>query len=132
MNYEAYFVKQFIVRSRRDRLLYELQSRRKRRDGIGRFCHDTENLIDNSKLIVSGSHLTAYDFEKCLGNRKCYVIAYHAELDGLSCYLREALEKVLDNGMAAVIIGEDFAIIETEQEQGSAVKYLLKEKTSGI
>ena len=37
----------------------------------------------------------------------------------------EAIKKVIGNGMAAIIINRGIAIIETEQECGTAVKYVL-------
>lgn len=120
MNYELYFVENFIVKSRKSRLLYELQNPRKRRNGISRFCHDAENLLDMRKICP------IQDFERLLGNPECDIIAYQSELDNLHCNLKQALKLVLGNGMAAVIIGKDFAIVETEQIQGTPVRYFLK------
>ena len=37
--FEEYLVQTFIKRSRRERLLYELTSKKKRHDGLERFCH---------------------------------------------------------------------------------------------
>ena len=37
----------------------------------------------------------------------------------------EAIKKVIGNGMAAIIINSGIAIIETEQECGTVVKYVL-------
>lgn len=36
---EKHFVQTFIRRNRRERLLYELTTPKKRMDGVSRFCH---------------------------------------------------------------------------------------------
>ncbi|MDE5769540.1 MAG: hypothetical protein K2H82_09165 [Oscillospiraceae bacterium] len=120
MNYESYFIKNFIVRSRQERLQYELQSMKKRQYGIGRFCHYAEDWLDMSKICKTE------DFAILKENPECYVIAYQPELDKLQCSLKHALELVLGNGMAAVIVGVGFAVVETEQVQGTPVRYFLK------
>ncbi|MDE6776822.1 MAG: hypothetical protein K2J25_02695 [Oscillospiraceae bacterium] len=120
MNYELFFIKNFIIKSRQDRLLYELQNLKKRQDCLGRFCHYAENLLDMQKICHT------QDFEKILGNPECYIMAYHQELDKLTCNLKQALKLVLGNGMSAVIIGKNFAIVETEQLQGTPDRYFLK------
>ncbi|MDE6658429.1 MAG: hypothetical protein K2J88_07605 [Oscillospiraceae bacterium] len=120
MNYELFFIKNFIVKSRQDRLLYELQNSKKRQNCIGRFCHHAEYLLDMHKICDT------QDFEKILGNPECYIMAYHQELDKLTCNLKQALKLVLGNGMSAIIIGENFAIVETEQLQGTPDRYFLK------
>ncbi|MDE6708690.1 MAG: hypothetical protein K2K06_11730 [Oscillospiraceae bacterium] len=120
MNYELFFVKNFIIKSKRDRLLYELQNSKKRQDCLGRFCHHAEDLLDMQKICDT------QDFEKILGNPECYIMAYHQELDKLTCNLKQALKLVLSNGMSAIIIGKNFAIVETEQLQGTPDRYFLK------
>ena len=120
MNYELFFVKNFIIKSKQDRLLYELQNSKKRQDCLGRFCHHAEDLLDMQKICDT------QDFEKILGNPECYIMAYHQELDKLTCNLKQALKLVLSNGMSAIIIGKNFAIVETEQLQGTPDRYFLK------
>ncbi|MBD5143452.1 MAG: hypothetical protein HDT22_07580 [Ruminococcus sp.] len=120
MNYELFFVKNFIINSKQDRLLYELQNSKKRQDCLGRFCHHAEDLLDMQKICDT------QDFEKILGNPECYIMAYHQELDKLTCNLKQALKLVLSNGMSAIIIGKNFAIVETEQLQGTPDRYFLK------
>lgn len=120
MNYESYFIKNFIVRSRQERLQYELKSMKKRQYGIGRFCHHAEDWLDMSKICKTE------DFTALTENPKCYVIAYQPELDKLQCSLKHALKLVLGNSMAAVIVGDGFAVVETEQMQGIPVRYFLK------
>ena len=48
---EQRFVRLFIQKSRKDRLLYELTTPEKRYDGISRFCHQTKELLAASKVL---------------------------------------------------------------------------------
>lgn len=55
----------------------------------------------------------------------CYIIAYQKELDKKYVSFEDALGLVLGNGMAAIIICNDFAVIETEQYSGTPFRYIL-------
>ena len=124
---EENFVKSYIIKNRRERLLFELWGK-KRSDGICRFCHGADTLIDASKIKLKGQYISTE-----LGNivataksRKCYVISFFEELDGKEFNKDEVLELILGCGMPSIAVFDDFAIIETEQEQGPAIKYLLQ------
>ena len=124
---EERFVKNYIVSARRDRLLFEL-SGKKRRDGIGRFCHHADELLMKSKIISQGQYIDD-DIQRTLsasGNKNCYVISMYEELDGKEFGKAEALELIIGRGMPSIAIFDDFAIVETEQESGPAVKYLMR------
>ena len=124
---EESFVNSYIIKSKRERLLYELCGK-KRRDGIDRFSHNTDTLLIESKIKLKGQHISK-DLQdivtksKC---HKCYVISYFEELDGKEFNKDEALNRILGCGMPSIVISDDFAIIQTEQEQGPAIKYLLQ------
>lgn len=128
VEYENIFIEQFIVNERRERLRYELNGK-KRRDALSRFCHNSENFLMMNKVIYSGTKISKDDLiklakEKCK-NKSCYIIAYNNDIDGIVCGFEEAVEKVVGNGMAAIIISDGFAVVETEQCFGSAQKYVL-------
>ena len=55
----------------------------------------------------------------------CYIIAYNEEIDRKSCTLNEALNLVLGNGMAGIIICDDLVVIETERCIGTPMRYIL-------
>ena len=54
---EQHFVKKFIRKSRRERLLYELTTPEKRYGGVSRFCHTAKDLLDPSGIIMEGEDL---------------------------------------------------------------------------
>lgn len=119
-DYELFFIENFIIKSKRNRLFYELRNSKKRQNCLGRFCHHAEDLLDMQKICDT------QDFEKILGNPECYILAYNSELDKSQCNLKQALKLVLGNGMSAIIIGKNFAIIETEQCYSMPIRYFLK------
>lgn len=125
---EKAFVQQFVVKEKRDRLLYEL-SGKKRRNGIGRFCHNAEDMLLQAKIIARGNHLYHDEIMRTAEeygiSGTWYIIAYDQNIDKKVCDLSEALELVLGNGMASVIVSGNMAIIETEQSIGTPMRYLL-------
>lgn len=126
---EEKFVDQFIVKSKRERLWYEL-SGKKRTQGISRFCHQAEELIVPNTVIQSGNDLYAEEIrsviQRYISNQQAYILAFQKEIDQLTCDLETALDLVLGNGMAAVILLDDMAVIETEQSSGTPMRYILK------
>lgn len=125
---EKSFVKRFIKKTKQDRLLFEL-SGKKRQHGIERFCHNTEDLIDTERIAYSGNNLFLDEILRIIKQYKvpesCYIIACQKELDKKHVSFEDALGLVLGNGMAAIIICNDFAIIETEQYSGTPFRYIL-------
>lgn len=124
---EEKFVKCYIAKNKRERLIFELQGE-KRRHGIGRFCHSADDLLITSKIKISGKYIIQ-DLKKKLEmakDDKCYVISYYENLDGRIFNKNEVLDVILGMGMPSIAIFDDFAIIETEQECGPAMKYLLQ------
>lgn len=125
---EEFFVNTFIVKKRRARLLYEL-SGEKRKDALARFCHGTLKLIAEQKIVVSGNDLHEEEIlhiiRKYTNVRNAYIMAYNEDIDTCSCDVQEALEKVLGNGMAAIILIDNVVVIETEQCCGTPERYIL-------
>lgn len=127
---ERRFVQCFIRREKRERLLFELAGK-KRREGIGRFCHGAEDLLMKEKIIACGplsiGQIRVWA-EQYAPKETCYLCAYNESLDGQRVPAPAALEKALGNGMAAMLIFERLAIVETEQESGTPDRYVLLEQ----
>lgn len=128
---EKKFIQQFIVKNIRERLLFEL-SGKKRQNGIGRFCHNADDLLIKDKIILSGNELFHDEIiktaEKYNISKQWYIIAYDPILDKKSCKLNEALNLVLGSGMAAIVVSDNMAIIETEQCSGTPMRYICYSK----
>lgn len=124
---EESFVNSYIIKNKRDRILFELCGK-KRRDGIDRFSHSADNLLDETKIKLKGQYISE-DLQHIVAtsnSHKCYVISSFEELDGKEFNKDEALNRILGCGIPSIAVFDNFAIIETEQEQGPAVKYLLQ------
>ena len=125
---ERKFINQFVVKNRRQRLSCELWGKC-RQQGIERFCHNTRELLIESKIKARGKELHEKTLQSmlpsCYNGQDCYIMAYHETIDGTVCSYEEALKLVLGNGMAAIIIYDGFAVVETEQYVGSAQKFVL-------
>ena len=124
---EENFVNSYIVKSKRERLLFELQGK-KRRDGIGRFAHGAESLIDDSKIRLKGQYITKdlREIVAAANTGPCYVISWYEELDGKEFNKDDVPDLLFGSGMPSIAVFDNFAIIETEQEQGPAIKYFLQ------
>lgn len=127
--YEENFINKFIVKSRRQRILYELSNKKKRTEGVWRFCHGTSELVIDSKIIYEGNSISNKEIslliKKYTKEEQCYIISGDSDTDGKFMNCDEAIDCIIGNGMAAIMVFHNLAVIETEQEVGSAVKYIL-------
>ena len=129
--YPEWRIARFLRKEKRERSLYEIGGK-KRQAGIGRFCHDAASMLEPSVIVACG-RLSEDEIVQTV--RQCdefavqhlnwYIMAHAKELDRRICSFRDALSMVLGNGMAAVILSEHTAIVETEQERGTPVRYIL-------
>ena len=129
MEIEKQFIEQFIRRERRERLFMELGNPKKRRSGICRFCHRADEVLNMRRVICRCDSLYDEEIERMLSGRscgeECYIIAYAEYLDGRVMTWREAWKEVNGNGMPAIMVFDGFCMIETEQVQGPAEKFVL-------
>lgn len=125
---EQAFISRCIANRMQERLLYELNGK-KRRDGLGRFSHGTDKLLLPEKIILK-KKISKDEIISVIGKARlseaCHIAAFNTDLDKLNCSVSEALELVLGNGMPAVIIMNSLAIIETEQCSGTPVRYIVQ------
>lgn len=129
---EKYFVNTFIEKSKRERLLHELSNDKKRIVAMSRFNHVGFKYLDNRKLIYQGNKISRNELfalvQEHTGDKQCYIMAYNREYDQKILDSKAALDTIIGNGMAAIMIWSNLVIIESEQEQGPAEKYVLLEK----
>lgn len=127
--FEQEFVTKCIVKRMQDRLLFELGGK-KRLNGIDRFSHNTDELLKTENIISKSNQLSKDEIlevsEDFSQTKECYIMAHNIDLDKRQCSLSDALELVLGNGMPAVIISDNFAVIETEQCYGAPTRYIVK------
>lgn len=129
-NYEHFFIQHFIVKNKRERLRFELLNKSRRQDGISRFDHGTMKYIDERKLIYSGSDISWENLKKMIykntNEKKCYVISFYEEIDHTMIKVEDLFDWVIGLGRVSIMIFTNMALVEAEQIQGSAMKYVLK------
>ncbi len=124
------FVRSFIKKSRRERLLYELTTPEKRYRGLDRFCHQSKDLIDPKKVILSGDDMErSPEFLRFVRehDETCLVLSPDFYPNGRSMPLSDATEQALMCPDAVLVIGGTFAVIFGEAMKGGREKYLLSE-----
>ncbi len=133
MNYtaEKHFVQKFIIKSRRERLFYELTTPEKRYDGVSRFCHQAKELLAPSLIIMEGDDMDRSPKFACFvrqHNEICCVLSPDYSMDGRLMSLEDAVSKAIICPDAVLILGSTFAVVFGEPMKGGRGKYLLSEK----
>lgn len=113
---EENFVKRFIVRSKRDRVLYELHSPNKRShiiQKISEFMNDNfivfcEKKVSTEKLLSEIKRYTEI-------NNMCYVIGDCSD-DGHNLRFIDAFNNMMDSGREYIIICENNTVIIKEED----------------
>lgn len=129
---ERHFVQAFIRKNRRDRLLYELTTPEKQFEGVSRFCHQSKELLEPSKIIMEGEDLDRRpEFDRFVQQHDeiCFVLSPDFYTDEQFLPLRDAVHKAIISLDAVLIMGSTFAIVFGEPMKGGRGKYLLSEKT---
>lgn len=125
---EKRFVESFVRKDRRERLLFELSTQSKRYSGVSRFCHQSGELIDKSKVRMQGENLEFRpEFRSFVKehDEQCYVMSPDYSVDRSCLFLKDAVEIVAMGTEAAVIVGSSFAVVFGEAVKGGREKYLL-------
>ena len=128
---EKHFVHSFVRKGRQERLLYELTTPEKRYDGISRFCHRAEELLDPAKIVLKGKDMDRRpEFEQFVRehDEPCFVLSPDSRMDGRYLPTKEAVSQAALCLDAVLIIGSTFAIAFGEPEKSGREKYLLSGK----
>ena len=123
---EQVFVEKYINKRYKERLQFELSSKKKRRDGLDRFSHDTELLIDDKKLSFKTDAPTQSLFSTWFGKSTDVYVLSDKYIDGKQMSITDAYEYAINEYCAVVICGDGCAVIKSESE-GSSQFYLLKD-----
>ncbi len=133
MQYEAEkkFAEQYIRKDRRDRMIFELTNEKKRYDGLDRFSHESEKLLDFRKIVMKDLALSHHDeFREFVSNHAepVTILSTDGFLDGRNCLFSEAVDLSSFSFEPVIILGEGFAYVKAEPEKGGTMQYLLSEK----
>jgi hypothetical protein len=128
IDHGAAFVRSFVVKDRRDRLLFEHSKGRL----LGRFCHEAESLLDRRFAHKLTEPVCDYkrivDILRASGaRRKCVAFSHCKDIDCKMLDLAEALSRAVGHGLPSIIscLPGELAYLETEQVSGSPDRYIL-------
>lgn len=119
---ELYFVNEYIVSNRRERIRWELSMESRRSDCIWRFAHCARELlkaplvrpvtIKNGELLLGAKKLLSET-----GNPEVFIMHFSQGWDRRQMRLRDALDEYLGSGPYVMIdCRRTFAFVETEPD----------------
>ena len=127
---EERFIKNFIKKRYRERLLFELTTPKKRYAGLDRFCHQTSELIDPAKIYLEGDDLERRpEFKEFCKKHQdlCRVLSPEFYWEKTEVSLDEAVKMATMSLDAFLVLGDGFAIVFGEPVKGGREKYLVVE-----
>ncbi len=128
---EKLFIESFVKKNKRDRSLFELNSKKKRGNFFNKLCHRYDEIIDSRYMekIQTSSSIDIFNLLKKEGAKKdCYILSYLEELDGHRMPLSDALKECVGRGMPSIVscIPGKLAYFEAEQEAGPPPRFILR------
>lgn len=129
--YEVQTVKTFFNKQYQERIIYELNSKKKRMDAIHRLCHNFQNILNcrYMRKIECSNYEDVLRIIKAYSDTElCYVISHNKIVDGMHMKLDEALKAVVGYGMPSLVvcIPNKMVYFEAEQINGAPPRYILE------
>lgn len=112
---ESEFVKKHIKKEYQERLLLELQSKKRREKALSRFAHSAQLILKDYFVATTIVSLEKNLFSKNCMSENCYVISDGAN-DGMTLPLTDALGFAKTSYMAVILITPKKIIIKEEYE----------------
>ena len=121
---EVFFINTFVDNRLKDRIAYELQSKKNRTKAINRFAHSAEDVIKRQCIYKKGQDITLKDLLQVTKSRTCYYISCN-NYDGLELDINTAYDICSNEYGASIIILEEAAYVKEETVIGPPFKLIL-------
>ena len=118
---EQEFIKKYIDKVYRERLLLELSSAKRRTKALSRFSHNVEEILNKNTIKK-----TVTNFSDIKENDKTVYIISWDENDGTQISFADAIKYCEAAYTSVVLIGKTFALIKEETEGGQSKMFYLK------
>ncbi len=128
------FIKNFILKDKRERSESQLKDFKKRVKFTDRLNHKWDTVLDMRFVSRIPSGVIDYDFVKkelkMNDNELCYIISNHSEIDGHIDNFKSAFDKVYGRSFGSLVINEsgDKLYLETELVQGKQNRFIGQKK----
>ncbi|MBJ8076969.1 hypothetical protein JDS92_16595 [Bacillus cereus group sp. N12] len=130
---EEIIVKSFFNKRLQNRVLFELSSSKKRKDAIGRLCHNYRTTLREEYMIeIPKPNSCPIDIGDLLKKHRavdsCYARSWDTKIDGKTLPLLDTLEVAVGMGMPSILysITNQVAYFEAEQETLPSPRFILK------
>jgi hypothetical protein len=126
------FINNFIQKDRRERVLLQLTSPKKRIQFTGKLNHEWDTILDMRRVKQIPKGFEDYKFAaqelKLSGKEPCIIISNHDEIDGQEKTFEQAFDAVYGRGFASIIVtaSGDKMYLETELVQGRQNRFVGK------
>lgn len=121
---EEQFVTNYINKEYKDRLLFELNSNKKRENALSRFSHNAKDLLKKGKIQLTLTSFEQAKLQSFLKETDYYVIsAIH--LDGVTMTKSQVLTYLDESFGPVIVCGANIAIVKKEYEVGTDNYFLL-------
>ena len=124
------FIKNFVLKDRRERADHELKDKKKRGQFTDRLNHTWDKVLDMRHITrIPASH-DDFDFAKkelqISDKEKCYLLSNYDDIDGQVMEFKDAFDKSYGRGFATLIMSVhgDKLYLETEIDYGKQSRYI--------
>ncbi len=124
------FIKNFIIKDKRERSELELKNVRKRSRFTDKLNHKWDTVLDMRYVFKIPSGLNDYEFTKkelnISDSEICYIISNYDDIDGQIKEFKYAFDLVYGRGFGSIIINgsADKLYLETELQQGKQNRFI--------
>ena len=122
---ENEFINLFISKDYKERLLYELNSPKKRDVGLDRFCHDFYKMISKRALVESNKILTKKDLSLFFNQTREVFMLSSKFTNGAMVSLNEAFDYLQNEYYFLILYANNRAVVKAEYEGGKSEVYVL-------
>ena len=120
---EIKFINTFIINEKKERLIYELSTPKKRENALLRFSHNIKNII-NEKYIKYKCNIN--NLAELLNiSSNVYIISL-IKIEGETCSYKDAISHLGEQNMPVIIIMDNYVIIKTESDDGKDNIFILE------
>lgn len=124
------FVDTFILKERRERCIQELTNPKKRNKFVDKLNHKWDSVLDMKYLIqLDNENDNPSIIQQQLKFKDtdiCYVISNYGEFDDKYFPFKDVFKELYSRGNGSIIINKttDILFLETEQERGTAKRFI--------
>ena len=124
---ELNFINTYVVKEKKERLIYEFSNSKKRENALLRFSHNIESIV-NDKFIKCRCNIDNIDkFLTLFGN--VYIISL-LKIGGEICPYKQAIAHLSEEYMPIIIIADSHIIIKSECDNAKDNIFILTKSTN--